>query len=66
MQLLQEMPQKLQNNRIALSDQDRGTFNFYKDMPIQFNSVPGGAGISTGVTYFLFDFSTDGDKDYLH
>ena len=50
-------------NRIALSDQDKGTFNFYKDMPIQFNSVPGGAGISTGVTYFLFDFSTDGDKD---
>ena len=34
-------------NRIALSDQDKGTFNFYKDMPIQFNSVPGGAGIST-------------------
>ncbi len=50
-------------NRIALSDQDRGTFNFYVGMPIQFNSVPGGAGISTGVTYFLYDFSTDGDKD---
>ena len=50
------------NNRIALSDQDRGTFNFYKDMPIQFNSVPSGAGISTGVTYFIFDFSVNGDK----
>ena len=50
------------NNRIALSDQDRGTFNFYKDMPIQFNSVPSGAGLSTGVTYFLFDFSLNGDK----
>ena len=50
------------DNRIALSDQDKGTFNFYTDMPIQFNSVPGGSGISTGVTYYLFDFSTDGDK----
>jgi hypothetical protein len=31
-------------------------------MPIQFNSVPSGAGISTGVTYFIFDFSVNGDK----
>ena len=50
-------------NRIALSDQSRGTFNFYKDMPIQFNSVPSpSAGISTGITYYIFDFSTDGDQ----
>ena len=51
------------NNRIALSDQDKGTFNFYTDMPIEFNSVPAGSGLSTSTTYFLFDFSVDGDKD---
>jgi len=50
------------DNRIALSDQDKGTFNFYTDMPIVFNSVPGGSGLSTSTTYYLFDFSTDGDK----
>lgn len=50
------------DNRIALSDQDKGTFNFYAGMPIVFNSVPGGSGLSTGVTYYLFDFSIEGDK----
>ena len=50
------------DNRIALSDQDRGTFNFYPGMPIVFNSVPGGSGLSTGVTYYIFDFSVDGDE----
>ena len=50
------------DNRIALSDQDKGTFNFYTDMPIEFNSVPSGSGLSTSTTYYIFDFSIDEDE----
>lgn len=42
-------------DRIAISESDGGTFNFYVNMPLRVNSAVGG--LSTGVTYYVIEYS---------
>jgi hypothetical protein len=49
-------------NRIAISEAEDGTNNFYVNMPIQVDSSLGG--LSTGVTYYVIEYS--GMEDTLN
>lgn len=42
-------------NRIAISEIDGGTFNFYVNMPLRVNNAIGG--LSTGTTYYVTEYS---------
>ena len=48
------------NDRIALSIQDKGTYNFYINMPVVFDATQGG--ITSGTVYYVTEFS-DPDDD---
>ena len=47
------------DNRIALSMQDRGTYNFYVNMPVVFDTTQGG--ITSGAVYYVTEFSDPND-----
>ena len=48
------------DNRIALSMQDKGTYNFYVNMPVVFNTTQGG--ITSGTVYYVTEFSDPDDQ----
>lgn len=59
-----DLKSTLYSDKIAITTNSGGTDNFYVNMPIRFVTPPAGSGLSSGITYYVKEFT--GQEDSLN